>query len=150
MKTLMNPLLFQNFLNNFQQDYAPVVVGRFLMLLQLFTIFPLVMYIMRTVTLQMISDRPEQLAHYRYAFYGINVLGLLVFVFLTIFLPNISIVIRYAGGVCGFVLIFAGPVSCHWAYMAKYDRIRIPVMVAEAVALVLGFSNMVAQFVVAP
>jgi len=141
-------------MNNFHQNSPIAVLERGLMLVQLGAIFPLVAYILRTQTVNfgLYSGWGRPVFEWHYFKFVLNAFYLGTFVIVAIRVPSIGNVIRYAGATCGLVIIFLGPIVCHWVYMQKYDggmfktKARVAAVAAECVVVALAVVNMIVQF----
>lgn len=119
------------------------------MLIQLFCVFPLVLYIFRIQILGVLrfgDSNPNPQPTPKSAIFAINAFACILFVLCTIYIPKISIVIRFAGAGCGMMLIFVGPVVCHLAYMYQTDSVKVGVVFVELAVAFLGVVNFILQF----
>ena len=80
-------ITFQNFLNNFHVNNPLMAVVRFFLLLQLFTVFPLIMFILRCQILMLVSKTVQ--VGYR-KIYAINSSIFVICVLFAIFIPSIG------------------------------------------------------------
>lgn len=131
----------QNLFKNFGITYTPVVIGRALLLFQLFTVFPLIMYILR-VQLLILIKRPETI---------INIIGANAFVctlciIFALFCPNIGIIIRYSGALCGFIMIFTLPVVLQLKDLEMDGRLQWKQKIFGGILILIGLVNLIAQF----
>ena len=81
-----------------------VVAARALLLLQLVTVFPLLMYLIRVQFLILIR-LPESLVN----IVLVNATVCTACVLFTVFMPSVGTIIRYSGAFCGFCMIFTLP-----------------------------------------
>ena len=92
-----------------------MVVVRCLLLLQLFTVYPLIAMIWRDASFNIFKMGNPDRSMWRKLLYNIGLL--FICALLAIMLPSISSVITVFGSVCGFLLIYFAPCLCAWADM---------------------------------
>ena len=119
-----------------------VVVARALLLFQLVTVFPLLMYLIRNQSLCLFG-LPETLVN----IVIVNAIITTLCVCFAIFLPNIGTIIRYSGALCGFCMIFTLPGMVKMAFLRSRSLLTKKQMALNAVIALLGLANLVAQFV---
>ena len=121
------------------------------MFIQLFAVFPLVMYIFSqqaqdiVISLNKKWRRGDDNLKKRVKTV-VNLLSMAMFMAVAVFIPNISSVIRYVGAICGFFLIFFGPIATH-IYVQKREGTLIKTLVViECLVVLFGVVNVVMQF----
>ena len=135
----------QNFLNNFHVDNKLMVAVRILLLFQLLTVFPMIMYLLRNQTLMLFSK--HQYASYK-KIYGINLTFLASCIFISIIVPSIGSIIRYSGSLCGAVVLFVLPCMILLADAKIEDKLTIMVVIKHIFIMILGIVNFGAQFAI--
>lgn len=129
-----------------------MILARLLMLIQLVSIFPLLMYILRSQFLLIFSSDPSRLRAYNCIRHTVNVFCCFGFVIIAIKVSFISEVIRYVGAFTGAAIIFVAPCFCHWLYMHKecgglFKLGWNPLcFVAELFIVAIGIANFLVQF----
>ena len=136
---------FQNFLNNFHVDNKLIVAARILLLFQLLTVFPLIMFILRSSVFMLISKNEH--ASYK-KIYLINVIFCAICICFAIEVPSIGNIIRYSGALCGAVVLFVLPSLVFLADAKREDRLTILNVSIHVFIMGLGLINFGAQFFV--
>ncbi|CAL8072977.1 unnamed protein product [Calicophoron daubneyi] len=94
-----------NFLNNLVTD-IPVFIGRFLLLFLLCTVFPMLIYVLRSQIMYAIfKNTYPSFWHV----FGLHVIAVGAGVLFAIFLPKIGTIIRFIGSLCGWMYVFTLP-----------------------------------------
>ena len=122
-----------------------MVAVRILILFQLLTVFPMIMYLLRTQTLMLISK--HEYASYK-KIYAINSICLVVCIFISILIPSIGSVIRYSGSLCGAVVLFVLPCMILLADAKIEGRLTVLIVIIHVVIMTLGLVNFGAQFAI--
>jgi len=130
-----------NIFNNFQITDTAVVIARMLLLFQLFTVFPLLMYLIRVQLLLLIGLRETMVN-----IVAVNAVISTLCILFTIFMPNIGTIIRYSGAICGFCMIFTLPGFVKMSALKRDRRLTWRHIALYASIVILGFSNLIAQF----
>nr|XP_006813416.1 PREDICTED: putative sodium-coupled neutral amino acid transporter 9-like [Saccoglossus kowalevskii] len=125
-----------NLLDNFPSADIMAFVGRLLLLFQLVTIYPLILYILRVQLLCPI--------------FGTSWPGAVVSVCVlcAIFLPEIGTIIRFSGAFSGLAYIFTLPCLVYLAYLWKEGRLTYTVVLFHSFIIALGVANFVGQFAI--
>lgn len=134
-----------NLLKNFAVDNPLMAVVRFFLLLQLFTVFPLIMYIFRCQVLMLISKTSA--VSYK-KIYFINSMVLSVCVCFAIFIPSIGNIIRYTGALCGAMVVFILPSLLFLSEAKSQSKLTWTNVSMHMVLITLGLANFVAQFLI--
>jgi len=134
-----------NLLKNFAVDNPLMAVVRFFLLLQLFTVFPLIMYIFRCQVLMLISKTSA--VSYK-KIYFINSMVLSVCVCFAIFIPSIGNIIRYTGALCGAMVVFILPSLLFLSEAKSQSKLTWTNVSMHMVLISLGLANFVAQFLI--
>ncbi|KAF5271987.1 hypothetical protein FQR65_LT17489 [Abscondita terminalis] len=141
---LAKSCLEDNILNNFEKFDAMTVIARILLLFQLFTVFPLIAYMLRTdifKNLSMIS------CNFSYAkVVAVNAMVVTVCILFACFLPKIGTLIRYTGALSGLVYIFLLPSLMKIASLLKKDALTPIKFIAFISIVIFGFVNLFSQF----
>jgi len=148
--SLLSPcLLKSNFLAMFAQDLsnkaaAYTLSARAALLLQLFTVFPLLLLIIRTQVFSLVygSEWPSSLKVYL-----INLLVCAVtFTFAAQDL-SVSEVMRFVGAGGGFVIVFAVPAAMDYVWHRREDKVSTLRVLLDVFVVLVGLSFLVMQFV---
>lgn len=94
-----------NLLNNLITD-IPVFIGRFFSLLQMFTVFPMILYVLRVQIMTAIFKKPYP------GFLHVTILHVFILgssLTFSMLMPSIGTIIRFSGSLCGLVYMFTLP-----------------------------------------
>jgi hypothetical protein len=100
----------QDFLNLFPQNDVTAVIARICLLLQLMTVFPLILYVVR---IQFFGYLFNKQYPGRTQVVLLNGTILLCTTLITLYYPKVGDIQRYTGAICGFILIFLMPTSLY-------------------------------------
>ncbi|XP_051906057.1 sodium-coupled neutral amino acid transporter 9 [Hippocampus zosterae] len=132
-----------NFLDNFSSGDVMVFVARSFLLFQMITVYPLLGYLVRVQMMgQMFGN------HYP-SFFHVLTLNILIVgagVLMAKFYPNIGSIIRFSGATCGLALVFVFPSLIHVISLRRRGALRWPSAVFHSFLILLGMTNLVAQF----
>ncbi|KAK5638841.1 hypothetical protein RI129_013136 [Pyrocoelia pectoralis] len=137
-----------NILNNFDKFDTMTIIARLLLLFQLFTVFPLISFMLRTDVLKNIKLYTNNLV-YEFSYWRVIIVN---FVIVTIcilfacFLPKIGTLIRYTGALSGLVYIFFLPSLMKIASLMKKEKLTPIKFVAYILIVIFGFLNLISQF----
>ncbi|EYC01927.1 hypothetical protein Y032_0103g3544 [Ancylostoma ceylanicum] len=137
--------IHDNLLNNFRAAYPYSAVARVLILFQLITIMPLILFFIRSQISCAIFDGPYP---------GLLVVLLLnativtTGVLVAIFYPNIGSIIRYFGAFSGMMYTYALPCVIHMRKRHLAGQLTIPVAVMHSIIAIFGVVNLIAQFLI--
>ena len=136
-------LYFQNFLNNFPVDTPLMIAARLMLLFQLITVFPLLMYILRSQFFMLVL-KTENVGYKKIILLNLIVVG--ISILFAIFMPTIGNIIRYVGGLCGAVVVFILP-SMAYLKSAKQDgKLKWFTLALYCPIIYFGTANFFAQF----
>lgn len=165
--------LLDNFLDNLESNDLYAFITRLFLLLQVVTLFPLLVYMLRVQVLslfapietpqqqQQLNSQADSLEHrsqlHREPSFGLlrivllNCLLLVCCILFATYYPQIGSVIRYCGSFSGLILVFSLPPV---AYLRARELLRRPVhpllFVLLTLIVLFGFANFIAQFLVQP
>ncbi|XP_024864143.1 sodium-coupled neutral amino acid transporter 9 [Kryptolebias marmoratus] len=131
-----------NFLDNFPCSDLWVFAARFLLLFQMITVYPLLGYLVRVQIMGQIFGK-----HYP-SFFHILFLNIIIVgagVVMARFFPNIGVIIRYSGAICGLALVFLFPALIHMISLKQQGKLTWPSAFFHSFLIVLGVANLVAQ-----
>ncbi len=137
--------IFQNILNNFHVTNKLMVVTRIFLLFQLITVFPLIMFILRSQAFMLIL-RNEAGSYAK--IYGVNTIVLIICTTFQCLMPSIGNIIRYSGAMCGAVVVFVLPCLVAIAARKKEGRLTWWFTLAMLMIMALGIANLCAQFAI--
>ena len=136
-------IYFQNFLNNFPVDTPLMIAARLMLLFQLITVFPLLMYILRSQFFMLVL-KTENVGYKKIILLNLIVVG--ISILFAIFMPTIGNIIRYVGGLCGAVVVFILP-SMAYLKSAKQDgKLKWFTLALYCPIIYFGTANFFAQF----
>ena len=78
---------------------------------------------------------------------GVNMILVSICIVFATFYPSIGTIIRFSGALCGFVIIFLLPCLLHMTYQRKEGTLTNLSIAIHSLFILLGFANVVAQFV---
>jgi sodium-coupled neutral amino acid transporter 9 len=145
----------QNFLNQFPNDSIYALITRKSVLLQLISIFPLLLFIIRTQIFgsnwafwknQGYTPKTD----YEPSFWAIlllNIFCCLVTTAFASFYPNVGTILRFTGAICGLIYLYMLPILVHLVIMYRTGQLRWYSVIFHALLVLLGTSVLVLQFI---
>ncbi|XP_043486528.1 sodium-coupled neutral amino acid transporter 9 homolog isoform X2 [Polistes fuscatus] len=130
-----------NLLNNFQKWDPLTVIARIVLLFQLFTVYPLLTYMLR---IQLISSICEKSTIYTTLI--TNFILVLISILFATFLPYIGTVIRYTGALSGLIYVFTLPSLLHLSVLRKQRKLTTVTTIIHLIIPIIGIMNLIAQF----
>ncbi|XP_067940782.1 neutral amino acid transporter 9-like [Watersipora subatra] len=133
----------QNFLNNFLPGDTLAFVARIFLFVQMTTVYPLILYIMRVQVMHVIfgSIWPSWK---HVAALNIGIVGIcLIF---ARFLPKIGSIIRYTGAFCGLAYAFFLPATTYMLSEKNKGQLTRTKIVLHSVLIIAALANFIAQF----
>ncbi|XP_018569982.1 sodium-coupled neutral amino acid transporter 9 homolog [Anoplophora glabripennis] len=146
---LMKSCIEDNILNNFSKRDTLTIIARVLLLFQLFTVFPLISFMLRNDVLVNINAifKDCRLGEFSYAkVVAINSVVLFVCIMFACFLPRIGTLIRYTGALSGLVYIFLLPSLLKMASLKKERSLTAAKFVFHVIIIIIGVLNLISQF----
>ncbi|XP_024941981.1 sodium-coupled neutral amino acid transporter 9 [Cephus cinctus] len=134
-----------NLLNNFQKWDGLTVGARMVLLFQLFTVYPLIAYMLRIQLLSSIFKRSDYARGYVLI---VNFLIVCICVLFAALMPHVGTIIRYTGAISGLIYVFTLPSLLHLSSMYKQGRSSILSTVFHLAIPIVGGSNLIGQFFV--
>lgn len=141
----------QNFLQNFastDSNYIFALIAECFLLMQMITVFPLLLYIVRFQAFSTFCDGnpyPSML-HVLCLNSGAVVCAVLV----AIFYPNIGSILRYTGALCGAIYVFTLPVLVRRKALKLKGKYTTMAAIPTWFFIIFGIVNVVMQFVTIP
>ncbi|PAA62191.1 hypothetical protein BOX15_Mlig002873g1 [Macrostomum lignano] len=133
----------QNLLDNIPSSDILAFTARIFLLIQMLTVFPLLMYILRA-----------QMMYYFYKavypswlhvlLFHIAVVGVAILV--AMFYPNIGNILRFSGAICGLAHIFTLPTVVYLISERQAARLTPLKCIVHLALIAIGLANFVAQF----
>lgn len=136
-------LSFQNLLNNFQKWDGLTVGARIVLLFQLFTVYPLIAYMLR---IQILSAIFKSSNHSKSYILLTNSVTVSICVLFAIFMPRVGTIIRYTGAMSGLIYVFTLPSLLHLASMYRQGKLTTLSTVLHMSIPIIGGINLAAQF----
>ncbi|CAH0548905.1 unnamed protein product [Brassicogethes aeneus] len=138
-----------NILNNFPKNDNLTIIARILLLFQLFTVFPLLSFMLRNdifANIRMISKGTNygNFSYKKVIF--INCIVLFVCICFACFLPRIGTLIRYTGAASGLVYIFMLPSLLKMASLKKEGNLTTLRTIFYTLIISIGVLNLFSQF----
>ena len=119
-----------------------MVVTRILLLFQLCTVFPLIMFILRSQAFMLFS-RHEQSSTRK--IYALNIGVLILCTMFAVLLPSIGTIIRYSGALCGAVVVFLWPSMVELTARKKEGRLAMKHTIGLVMIMLPGLANFCSQ-----
>jgi sodium-coupled neutral amino acid transporter 9 len=149
-----DPTMKQNFLNQFSSDNIYANVARGSVLLQLISIYPLLLFIIRSQVFESnwkfwkkpepgIPSKPPHILF-------VLVLNILICAITTSFAsfyPNVGTVLRFTGAICGLIYLYLLPILVHLVIMYRSGELRWYSIIFHSCLIILGTSVLVLQFI---
>lgn len=130
-----------NILNNFDKHDVMTAIARMLLLFQVVTVYPLVVYMLRTETILLLS-----IIETRCVTLAINVVIIGVSILVACFCPNVGTIIRYTGAVSGLVHVFALPSFLQIRSLQLRGKLTRWKTFLYSLIVVFGAVNLLMQF----
>ncbi|XP_060533312.1 sodium-coupled neutral amino acid transporter 9 homolog [Cylas formicarius] len=138
-----------NIFNNFTKRDTLTIVARILLMFQLFTVFPLIAFMLRNDVLRNINDIFKNYGWGDFSYGKVAVLNGVVLFICVVFacaLPKIGTLIRYTGAMSGMVYIFMLPNLLKMASLRKGGELTSIKAFWHVTIIVLGSLNLLSQF----
>jgi len=132
-----------NFLNNFPVDTPLMIAARLMLLFQLITVFPLIMYILRSQFFMLVL-KTENVGYKK--IFLLNSIVVAISILFAIFMPTIGNIIRYVGGLCGAVVVFILPSMAHLKSAKQDGKLKWFTLALYCPIIYFGVANFFAQF----
>eukprot|EP00818_Percolomonas_sp_WS_P007698 CAMPEP_0117449140 /NCGR_PEP_ID=MMETSP0759-20121206/7786_1 /TAXON_ID=63605 /ORGANISM="Percolomonas cosmopolitus, Strain WS" /LENGTH=353 /DNA_ID=CAMNT_0005241595 /DNA_START=364 /DNA_END=1425 /DNA_ORIENTATION=+ len=138
------PSIEQNFLNQFANHDIPATVARFAVMLQLLSIYPLLIYIIRVQVFGFLLNK-----QYPGFFWvlGQSFVCCMITALFAAFFPHVGVVLQYCGAICGLVYLYILPITLHVKQLYIDAKLRWYSLVGHSLLLLFGFSILVTQFI---
>ncbi|KAE9419764.1 hypothetical protein Angca_005888 [Angiostrongylus cantonensis] len=137
--------ILDNLLNNFDDSYLPSSVARVLIFFQMFSIFPLIMYLIRSQISCLLYNNPWPGIVFVLL---LNTIIVSLAVLTAVFYPKVGSIVRYFGAVSGMVLIYALPCLVYMKLSSRAFELSTPKVIFHSSIIVFGVANLLAQFLV--
>ncbi|RZF40857.1 hypothetical protein LSTR_LSTR003367 [Laodelphax striatellus] len=134
-----------NILNNFLTGDLMTLIARFFLFFQLLTVFPLIVFMLRSQVLTMIfqSSYPSVLSVVLF-----NAVIVALCVFFAIVFPQIGHIIRFTGAIAGFIHVYSLPCLLKIMSQKADGSLTTTSLIIHITIPILGFINIIAQFLV--
>jgi sodium-coupled neutral amino acid transporter 9 len=144
----------QNFLNQFSSENIYANVARASVLLQLMSIYPLLLFIIRTQVFgsdwkfwkKLDPTKPKYDPNFVLVLF-LNILCCLVTTTFASFYPKVGTVLRFTGAICGLIYLYLLPILVHLKIMHKQGELRWYSIIFHSGLIVLGTGVLVLQFI---
>ncbi|KAJ0174832.1 hypothetical protein K1T71_009940 [Dendrolimus kikuchii] len=130
-----------NILNNFEKHDIMTAIARMLLLFQVVTVYPLVVYMLRTETILLLPINET-----RCTTLMINIVIVALSILVACFCPNIGTIIRYTGAVSGLVHVFALPSFLQIRSLQLRGKLTCWKTILYSLIVVFGAVNLLMQF----
>ncbi|OXU28233.1 hypothetical protein TSAR_009644 [Trichomalopsis sarcophagae] len=132
-----------NLLNNFQKNDGLTVGARVVLLFQLFTVYPLITYMLRIQLLSSVFKTTE--CRRRFVLL-VNLIIVTICVLFAIFMPHVGTIIRYTGAISGLVYVFTLPSLLHLMISYRQGTMTVMQVMCHACVPIIGVLNLISQF----
>ena len=122
-----------------------MVVARIMLLFQMITVFPLIIYILRIQFFYLFS-RNQEVGYVK--IYLVNASVMTIGILFAILMPSIGNIIRFSGALCGAVVVFVLPPMAYLASKRKEGKLTVLNVSAHIGIICIGVINFGAQFFV--
>ncbi|CAH0720508.1 unnamed protein product, partial [Brenthis ino] len=133
-----------NILNNFEMHDVMTAIARILLLFQVITVFPLIVFMLRAA-----AARLSARAAAPRAALALNLAVLALCIAVACLCPNIGTIIRYMGAVSGLVHVFALPALLQMRSLQIRGKLTIWKGIFYSLIIIFGSVNLIMQFFIA-
>ncbi|XP_034834938.1 sodium-coupled neutral amino acid transporter 9 homolog [Maniola hyperantus] len=133
-----------NLLNNFEMHDVMTAIARALLLFQVITVYPLVVFMIRCEAAQLCAR-----AAARGPGLAINLAVVALSILVACLCPNIGTIIRYTGAISGLVHVFALPSLLQMRSLHLRGKLTVWKVLFYSAIIVFGTVNLVMQFFIA-
>lgn len=140
-----------NILNNFPKNDVMTIVARVLLLFQLFTVFPLMAFMLRNDIIMNLTAILKWDCFSEFSYFRVIILNgivVTVCILFACFLPRIGTLIRYTGALSGMVYVFTLPSLLKIASLRRDQILTTPKLIFYSSIIVLGAINLFSQFLI--
>ncbi|XP_045500345.1 sodium-coupled neutral amino acid transporter 9 homolog isoform X2 [Colias croceus] len=130
-----------NILNNFEMHDVMTVVARALLLFQVITVYPLVVYMLRTEALLLLPLKES-----RAVTLFVNLLLVSLSILVACLCPNVGTIIRYTGAVSGLVHVFTLPALLYMRSLYIRRELTLWKTIFYTAIILFGTVNLFMQF----
>eukprot|EP01029_Cantina_marsupialis_P004259 TRINITY_DN14280_c0_g2_i1.p1 TRINITY_DN14280_c0_g2~~TRINITY_DN14280_c0_g2_i1.p1 ORF type:complete len:442 (-),score=101.27 TRINITY_DN14280_c0_g2_i1:204-1340(-) len=134
-----------NFLNIFHRSNVFALATRFCLFLQLFTVYPILMYIIRAQVFEMIHGTTDYPGFWQV--FALNTPCFLITLIMSVMDVAISDVLRYTGSISALIIVFFMPVFVHWKVKKAAGTLNLKSIAIHTVFLVVSVYVVLVQFV---
>jgi len=134
----------QDFLLLFPNTDIYSLVARFLMVIQLFSVYPLLLFIIRLQFFGMFTTAPYP------GWWKVLLLNAFICATTTLFamyFPKIGEVLRFTGAFCGLIYVFILPVAVHWVMQKRRKELTKTSIFLHSLLIVFAVAILISQFV---
>ncbi|CAG9820488.1 unnamed protein product [Phaedon cochleariae] len=138
-----------NLLNNFPKSDTMAMVARLLLFFQLFTVFPLVTFMLRTDIFSCASVLFKNKSYREFSYAKailVNCFIVFVCIMFACFLPKIGTLIRYTGAMSGLIYVFLMPSLLKVMSLRKEGALTATKLMFFVAMIFTGFLNLISQF----
>uniref|UniRef100_A0A914XPY3 Amino acid transporter transmembrane domain-containing protein n=1 Tax=Plectus sambesii TaxID=2011161 RepID=A0A914XPY3_9BILA len=132
-----------NFLNNFGSGDVLSAMARLFLLFQMFTVLPLLMYLIR-------AQLSYSIVGLVYPGFGwvclINAVVMSISILFAVFFPHVGSILRYVGSFSGLIYLFALPSAVHLKRLQMKGELTRTQLIVHGIIVLLGVLNLLAQF----
>lgn len=140
-----------NLLNNFAKNDIMALIARILLFFQLFTVFPLLTYMLKNDVFSCINMIRGKQANEQFSYTKtilINGAIVIICIMVSCFMPNIGTLIRYTGALSGLVFIFVIPSLLDMESLRREGSRTKTTVFIHTVIIIFGIINLISQFLV--
>ncbi|GFX24443.1 sodium-coupled neutral amino acid transporter 9 homolog [Trichonephila clavipes] len=132
-----------NLLNNFRSNDVMAVITRVFLLFQMWTLYPLIVYILRVQVMHFLfgtiypSWKPVM---------ALNAFVLTICILFNIYLPKVGTIIRYCGAISGLAYIFTLPCITYMKALKDKKQLTLWTKIIHYFIILIGICNFISQF----
>lgn len=121
-----------------------VFSARLSLLLQLLTVYPLILYIIRIQFFGLVFQ--STWPGWKYTI-GLNLCIMSITTSFAVFYPHVGDVLRFTGAIGGMILIFLVPIGIHMTVLQQKDQLSWTSMIAHLILITIGALFLIIQFI---
>ncbi|XP_070563049.1 sodium-coupled neutral amino acid transporter 9 homolog [Ptychodera flava] len=142
---LQKDCIESNLLDNFPSADIMAIIARLLLLFQLVTIYPLLLYIMRVQLMNAMFGKSWPGLKYIIV---LNLAIVCLCVLCAVFFPQIGTIIRFSGAFSGLAYIFTLPCLVYMVYSWRSGTLTWKIVFIHTFIIAFGVANFIGQFVI--
>lgn len=134
----------QDILTLMSERNIPTMIARFFVVLQLVSVYPLLLIIIRLQFFGLFWKDPYP------SWIHVAILNLVILSItsaVAAFYPKIATVLRFTGAVCGLIYVFVLPISTHWILQKRRGELTWTSLIFHSILIAAGLLSAGSQFI---